>query len=93
MTVITIYALFGDDVRVIAFSKPDDDYFYGVSTACLFFFALELLISWYAKKDYINSFYFWLDFIATLSLIPDIAWIWNPMIGQEDEDGGDSDAE
>ena len=45
MTVITIYALFGDDVRVIAFSKPDDDTFYGVSTACLFFFALELLLS------------------------------------------------
>lgn len=31
MTIITIYALFGDDIRVLAFSKSDDDIFYGIS--------------------------------------------------------------
>ena len=36
MTVITIYALFGDDVRILAFSLESDDVFYGISTFCLF---------------------------------------------------------
>jgi hypothetical protein len=39
------------------------------------------------------SFYFWLDFIATVSLLPDIGWIWNPIIGADEEDGGSSDAD
>jgi len=42
MTTITIYALFGDDIRVLAFEKKDDDVFFGISCACLFFFFLEL---------------------------------------------------
>ena len=32
-------------------------------------------------------FYFWLDLIATLSLISDITWIWYPLVGiVEDQD-------
>jgi hypothetical protein len=31
--------------------------------------------------------------IATLSLIPDIGWIWNPMIGVDEDEGGSGDAE
>jgi hypothetical protein len=29
------------------------------------------------KEDFKYSFFFWLDIIATLSLIPDIEWIIN----------------
>jgi hypothetical protein len=45
MTVITVYALFGDDIRMLAFPKSADDVFFGISTACLFFFLLELVTS------------------------------------------------
>ena len=45
MTVITIYALFGDDVRILAFSKEADDAFYSISTFCLLCFGLELIFS------------------------------------------------
>lgn len=31
---------------------------------------------------YLFSFFFWLDFVATMSLIPEIEWIWGPIIGK-----------
>ena len=49
--------------------------------ACLVFFTLELVLASIAKKDYFLGFYFWLDIISTLSLIPDIGWFWDPIIG------------
>lgn len=82
MTILTIYALFGDDVRLF-FSKDIDDFFYGVTSACLFFFTLEIILS-IMKKGYFCSFYFWLDTMATLSLISDIGWIWDPIVGNQD---------
>ena len=36
MTVITVYALFGDDIRILAFSLPADDVFYSISSVGLF---------------------------------------------------------
>ena len=88
MTILTIYALFGDDLRMLAFTKKVDDRFNSISILCLFFFALELILGTLCKQEYVLSFYFWLDFIAMVSLIPDIGWIWNPLTGQNDEEGG-----
>jgi hypothetical protein len=90
MTIITIYALFGDDVRILSFTIHDDDWFYLASTFCLLCFLLELVLSVYAKQGYWLSFYFWLDLIATVSLIPDIGWIWNPIIGNDEGDSSDA---
>lgn len=36
MTIITVYALFGDDIRLLAFSLSADDVFFSISTFCLF---------------------------------------------------------
>lgn len=47
----------------------------------LFLFALEWVLNIIAKKDYSLSFYFWLDLIATISLIQDIDYIMNPLLG------------
>lgn len=33
MTIVTVFALFGDDIRVLAFSKSADVAFYSVSCA------------------------------------------------------------
>ena len=91
MTTATIYALFGDDIRYAAFYKSADDVFFSLATICLFLFLLELLVSFWVKKDYRWSFYFCLDAIATVSLIPDIGWIWYPMVDINEEEGGSSD--
>jgi class 3 adenylate cyclase len=89
MSVITVYVLFADDIRNLATTKDADDVWFAFACICLALFSLELVISCIVKKDYLWSFYFWLDLIATLSMIPDIGWIWYPMIGiEEDGDSG-----
>ena len=47
-------------------------------------FFIEIVLSSIAKEDYFNSFYFWLDLISTVSLITDIGWIWDEIIGTTD---------
>ena len=75
ITIITIYALFFDDIRLIAFQKKHDNVIYGITTFVLLCFTLEIILASYAKEGYFNSFFFWLDIIATASLITDIGWI------------------
>jgi hypothetical protein len=38
-------------------------------------FTTEIMINSIVIEDFKYSFFFWLDIIATLSLIPDIKWI------------------
>ena len=92
MTVVTVYALFGDDIRLAAFSKPADNVFNGLTLASLVLFSAELILSCWAKPGFLWSFYFWLDFLSTISLIPDISWIWYPMIGLDQESSDTSNA-
>merc|ERR1719161_2905824 len=55
-------------------------------------FALELTRQCLVVEDYKWSFFFWLDTIATASLIPDIKWIVDPLTamygGGEDQAAG-----
>ena len=81
MTIITIFALFGDDLRLVAFEKGADNTFYFITSISLGFFALEIIFSSLVKKEYFLGFYFWLDVVATVSLIFDIGWIWDTIIG------------
>lgn len=77
MTIITLYALVVDDIRVLSVPKEGDIYFWGITTYVLAMFLIELLMSSLAIDGYLFGFYFWLDLIATISLISDIGWIWN----------------
>jgi hypothetical protein len=42
---------------------------------------MELLLSALVKAGYLWSFFFWLDVLAALSLVPDIPYFWLPIIG------------
>ena len=44
-------------------------------TVSFILFLIEIFINSMVKEDFKYSFFFWLDIIATLSLIPDIEWI------------------
>lgn len=81
MNIITLYALFGDDVKTLGFAKSSDDVFSSLVVFCLLLFLIELILSLIYKPGYRWSFYFWLDLVATLSLIPDIGWLWDQAIG------------
>jgi len=84
MTILTIYALFGDDIRLTGTVKSADDVFYTLTTFCLFFFTIEIVLNSIARKDYFLGFFFWLDLISTISLITDIGWIWDEIMGTGD---------
>ena len=74
MTVTTLFALFGDDIRLWQTDKNADIFFFIGLIISLILFSLELLLQSCVVDDFKYSFFFWLDFIATLSLIPDIPW-------------------
>ena len=90
MSLITFWALFSDNIRIAGGTYEDDAGFDGFMSLVFFLFVLEIILSFYAKKDYrgvldfkdvtsmndflyrlqnIGSFFFWLDIIATLSLM------------------------
>lgn len=81
MLLVTIYALFGDDFRLSLFSISADDAFFSLATICLILFSFEFLASCFGKPNYLFSFYFILDLIATFSVLPDIGWAWDQIIG------------
>jgi hypothetical protein len=80
MTLLTFYALFFDDIRILAFHKEFDDIFYGITAAGVIIFFIEIVLSSYAKPEYLFHFFFYLDIISTLSMIPDCGWIWELII-------------
>lgn len=75
MTSLTLFALFGDDFRLWFFTQTIDIYFYCFLTFALFMFLMEIMINSCVQDDFKYSFFFWLDIIATLSLLPDIQFI------------------
>jgi hypothetical protein len=77
MTLLTVFVLFCDDIRIITLSKRWDDLFFGFSAVAFVIFAIEIMVSSYALPNYVGHFFFYLDIVSTLSLIPDIGWIWN----------------
>lgn len=72
MLLITIYALIGDDIRLLAFEKEADDVFMWLNILAFGLFTLELILSSIGVDKYFGSFFFWLDLISTLSIILDI---------------------
>lgn len=88
MTVITVYALFFDDLRVLFFDPANDTFWFNVSFVGMMCFFVEIFLGSIVKDDYFNTFFFWLDIISTVSMIQDIGWLWDPLIGNN---GGNSD--
>lgn len=97
MFLVTLYALLGDDIRLLAFPKSLDDTFIKMTIASLFLFLIELTLASIGQADYLGSFFFWLDLVSTLSIITDIPPIMDAMTGsggsatdEEENDAGDA---
>lgn len=81
MTIVTIYALVGEDIKIITTEKPTDFYFMWVTGVAFILFFIEIIVTVIGKENYLNSFFFWLDLVSTLSLITDIEPIWSKILG------------
>ena len=81
VSVLTIYTLFFDDIRVAGIEKTFDSIFYGLTASCFIVFSIEILFSSVCKEDYFLTFFFWLDLVSTISMLPDIGWVWDFVTG------------
>jgi len=72
MTFLTLYALFGDDIRLLLFPPSADEVFWGLSALTFAAFVFEILIQSWVDPSYIQGFYFWLDVVSTATLVFDI---------------------
>lgn len=53
MAIVTLYALFGDDIRVLTVNKDGDDVFFGLTIVCMVCFTLEIIFTCICKHEYI----------------------------------------
>ena len=51
---------------------------------CLIFFSVEVIVASIFTDNYIFVFYFWLDLIATLSILMDINWLFQKFTKNSD---------
>lgn len=84
MTIITLYALLGEDIKLLSTTMESDPIFVTLTSISLVLFLIELLLQSIGKEGYLNSFFFWLDLVSTLSLVMDIPFILELFTGDED---------
>lgn len=80
MAIMTLFILFSNDVQYAWLPDTVDFPFDIIQTIMLGLFTIEIIITCIAKEGYIWSFFFWLDIVATISLIQDISFIFDPII-------------
>ena len=78
---ITLVILFLDDFRTCLAPKSADPVFYHLTLAIFVLFAVELAVCSVTKDNYFMQFFFWLDLLAAFSLVPDIPYMWDPILG------------
>jgi len=76
---LTFYALFVPDVDVIVGNKESKYVLSIVTFAICILFSVELVLQSLGKSGYFLGAYFWLDFLAMVSLVPD-TWLMQMMM-------------
>ncbi len=82
---VTIFVLFGDDIRILLSPPAADSGFAFFVNISFVMFVVEMVLYFVAKSDfskgifrvkgYAFSFFFWLDLLAVLSMVPDVGWL------------------
>ncbi len=71
MAIVTLYALFGDDIRVLSVTKSQDEVFYVLTIIAMSLFIIEILLNCITNPEYIGNvivkFY---NFSSIFGLIP-----------------------
>lgn len=96
--IFTLYVVFALDIMMLTSSLDQSSsvktILQTIMTIAFFFFIIEFLMTIWVKSDiifrpfsfkgYIFSFYFWLDLVIILSILPDIEWLADrPYYGHE----------
>ena len=86
MTFVTIYALCFDDLRILFLPPSADLACDWITLFCIFLFAIELILGCIAIEGYFLSFFFWLDLVAAVSMIPDVGFLVSAYEGSSQTD-------
>ena len=74
--ICALFALFSLDFLRLFFPKSFDAPFAIILDVLFFLFSLEIILTCVACNSYLGSFYFYLDILEVLSLIPEVDFIW-----------------
>ena len=75
MSFVTFYALFADDIRLLMMPKGADPVFDALTIIAIIMYLAELILASLVVDGYVLSFYFWVDAVSLISMLPDISFI------------------
>jgi len=84
---LSVFSLFHEDIKILSLPKTVDYPFHHVNEFIFFFFLTEFLVFLLSKKHFVGSFYFYLDIVSLISLIPEVHLIWDPILSLIEDDG------
>jgi len=90
LMVMTLFVLFGDNIKLLAAPRELDSGFEVANSICMFFFIAELIANTWVRTNisswcpfkftgYLGTFFFYLDVVSIVSMWFDITWIAVPM--------------
>lgn len=80
MSVLTIYALFSENLKNLFTNKDADDIFSIVCILIIIIFLAEFILQCICLENYLYGFYFWMDLVSIFSMFLDIDWLYNVLI-------------
>lgn len=89
-TILTLYALFGDDMRLILTEKKSDEIFDHITITAMGLFTIEIIAFCGGKPEYMFGFFFWLDIISTVTLVIDVTTVGEKLFGDSISKAGDN---
>ena len=75
MSIVTFYALFFDDFRILFLPKSADLIMDTFTIIAMLLYLIELVLGVLVIEKYFLSFYFWVDLVSLISMLPDISFI------------------
>jgi hypothetical protein len=84
--VATVYCLFMDEVRILAAPKSADEGMQAALFVAFLMFIFEMLVLCWVQPTYFPHTFFWMDIIALFSIVIDIPWMADPLLGMFGED-------
>ena len=89
--VITMQSLFSDDLKLWLLPLVVDNVFNIFVLLNILMFLFEITVNSVGKKDYFLSFYFFTDLIATITLVFDFGWGFEPIVGTTNYEATDAE--
>ncbi len=76
----SVFTLLQEDLKILTLPLTVDKPFHRVNEIIFFFFIIEFLVISLCKKNFRGSFFFYLDLISIISMVPDVHLIWDPIV-------------